>query len=55
MVGSRNFLVISDLGSEHLGNLITMHIEREAEKKKQKKKKKSFPICKWKASGIEGI
>ena len=54
MVGSRNFLVISDLGSEHLRNLITMHIEREAEKKKQKKKK-SIPICKWKASGIEGI
>lgn len=35
--GWKQKLVISDLGSEHLRNLITMHIEREAKKKKKKK------------------
>ena len=41
-VGWKQKVVISDLGSEHVRNLITMHIEREA----KKKKKKSIPICK---------
>lgn len=35
--GWKQKLVISDLGSEHLRNLITMHIEREAKKKKKEK------------------
>ena len=34
-VGWKQKLVTSDLGSEHVRNLITMHIEREAKKKKK--------------------
>lgn len=30
---AKKFLVVIDLGSEHLRNLVTMHIEREANKK----------------------
>lgn len=48
--GAEQFLVITDLESEHLRNLITMHVGREANKKR------AIPIYEfWKESGTEGI
>lgn len=47
---AEKFQVITDLGREHIRNLITIHIESET------KKKQALPVCEpWKTSGIEDI